>query len=169
MSKINIAQITSQVKCKFDEKINKLVNEAQNGTLTEESIQKEIEPYQKKFEKFQQVGDAVSTASQAIKAFKNPAGAAKDLAKQGIKEIIANSETVQNLKKEAMNKIEEKLNEIPQVQEAKNEIERITNNVLSEVKIPQEPSIDPELPSAEKLVAAAIRDSRLARMLIKTE
>ena len=169
MSKINIAQITSQVKGKFDEKINKLVNEAQNGTLTEESIQKEIEPYQKKFEKFQQVGNAVSTASQAIKAYKDPVGAAKDLVGRGVKEIIANSETIQNLKKEAMNKIEEKLNEIPQVQEAKNEIERITNNALSEVEISQGPSIDPELPSAERLVAAAIRDSRLARMLIRTE
>lgn len=169
MSKINIAQITSQVKSTFDEKINKLVNDAQNGSLTEESIEKEIEPYTKKFEQLQQAGNAVSTVSQTMKAFKDPTAAAKDLAAKGIKDILANSETVQNLKKEAMNKIEEKLNEIPQVQEAKDEFERIKNSAMSEVAIPNGPSIDPDLPSAERLVAAAIRDSRLARMLIRTE
>ena len=169
MSKINIAQITSQVKSTFDEKINKIVNDAQNGSLTEESIEKEIEPYTKKFEQLEQAGNAISVVGQAMKAFKDPTTAAKDLAAQGIKDILANSETVQNLKKEAMNKIEEKLNEIPQVQEAKNEIERIKNNAMSGVAIPDEPSIDPDLPSAEGLVAAAVRDSRLARMLIRTK
>ena len=169
MSKINIAQITSQVKSTFDEKINKLVNDAQNGSLTEESIEKEIEPYKKKFEQIENAANVASIAGKAIKAFKDPTSVAKDLAAQGIKDILANSETVQNLKKEAMNKIEEKLNEIPQVQEAKNEFERIKNSAISEVSIPEQPSIDPELPSAEGLVAAAIRDSRLARMLIRTE
>lgn len=169
MSKINIAQITSQVKSTFDEKINKLVNDAQNGTLTEESIEKEIEPYKKKFEQIQQAGNAISVAGQAMKAFRDPASAAKDLAAQGLKDILANSETVQNLKKEATNKIEEKLNEIPQVQEAKDEFERIKNSAMNEISVPEQPSIDPELPSADRLVAAAIRDSRLARMLIRTE
>ena len=169
MSKINIAQITSQVKSTFDEKINKLVNDAQNGTLTEESIEKEIEPYVKKLEQLEQAGNAISVVGQAMKAFKDPTSVAKDLAVQGVKDILQNSETVQNLKKEAMNKIEEKLNEIPQVQEAKNEIERIKNNAMSGVAIPDEPSIEPDLPSAEGLVAAAVRDSRLARMLIRTE
>lgn len=169
MSKINIAQITSQVKSTFDEKINKIVNDAQNGSLTEESIEKEIEPYTKKFEQLEQAGNAISVVGQAMKAFKDPTTAAKDLAAQGIKDILANSETVQNLKKEAMNKIEEKLNEIPQVQEAKNEIERIKNSAMSQVAIPDEPSFDLDLPSAEGLVAAAVRDSRLARMLIRTE
>ena len=169
MSKINIAQITSQVKNTFNSKINKLVNDAQNGTLTEESIQKEIEPYQKKFEQLQQAGNAISTVSQAMKAFKDPMGTAKSMAAQGLKEIISNSEIAQNLKKEAMNKIEEKLSEIPQVQEAKAEIERIKNSAMNEVAIPQDPSIEPELPSAQALVAAALRDSKLARMLIKTQ
>lgn len=169
MSKINIAQITSQVKSTFDEKINKLVNDAQNGVLTEESIEKEIEPYVKKFEQVEDVANVASIAGRTIKAFRDPTSAAKDLAAQGIKDILANSETVQNLKKEAMNKIEEKLNEIPQVQEAKDEFERIKNSAMSEVAIPEEPSIDPDLPSAERLVAAALRDSRLARMLIRTE
>lgn len=169
MSKINIAQITSQVKSTFDEKINKLVNDAQNGTLTEESIDKEIEPYIKKFEQIENVANVASIAEKTIKAFRDPTSAAKDLAAQGIKDILANSETVQNLKKEAMNKIEEKLGEIPQVQETKDEFERIKNSAMSEVVIPEEPSIDPDLPSAERLVAAAIRDSRLARMLIRTE
>ena len=169
MSKINIAQITSQVKSTFDEKINKLVNDAQNGTLTEESIQKEIEPYQKKFEQIEKASNVFSTAGTAIKAFKDPMGTAKSMAAQGLKEIISNSEIAQNLKKEAMNKIEEKLNEIPQVQEAKAEIERIKNGSMNEVSIPQDPSIEPEIPSAQALVAAALRESKLARMLIKTQ
>ena len=169
MSKINIAQITSQVKSTFDSKINKLVNDAQNGSLTEESIEKEIEPYQEKFKQIENVSNVISTAGTAIKAFKDPMGTAKSTVAQGLKDIIANSETAQNLKKEAMNKIEEKLNEIPQVQEAKAEIERIKNSAMSEVSIPQDPSIESELPSAQALVAAAIRESKLARMLIKTQ
>ena len=169
MSKINIAQITSQVKSTFDEKINKLINDAQNGTLTEESIEKEVEPYKKKFEQIENVANIASIAGRAVKTFKDPTSAAKDLAAQGLKDILSNSETVQNLKKEAMTKIEEKLNEIPQVQEAKDEFERIKNSAISQVAIPDEPSVDPDLPSAEGLVAAAIRDSRLARMLIRTE
>lgn len=163
---VNIAQLKSDLEKTFNDKINKLTTEAQNGTLSEESIEKEIEPYQKKFEEFQKIGNTVSAASQALKAFRDPVGYAKGKAVEGLKEIISSDETVQKLKKEAEAKIKEELDKVPQVQQAKAEIERLKNQALNSVSIPQPPQQNPNVPSPDALISAAIRDSKLARMLL---
>lgn len=165
---VNVSQITSSVQNSFNEQIDKMVSQAESGNLNEESIQSMIEPYEKKFEEIEKVRNAVSVGQTVIEAFKDPIGTAKDIGVDALKEALENSQTVQNLKKEAMEKISEKLNEIPQVQEAKAQFEKITSGA-NDITVPNEPSTDPNLPSASSLVAAAVRESRLARMLIKTE
>lgn len=165
---VNVSQITNTVKSKMDDRINQLVSEVQSGNLNPDNLESYIEPYEKKFEELEKASNAASIASTAIKAFKDPMGAAQDLAIQGLREVVANSEVVQNLEREAMNKIGEKLSEIPQVADAKAKIDEYADKA-KDISIPEGPGIEPELPSPEALVAAAIRESGLARKLLNVE
>ena len=165
---VNLTGVTNSIKDKFNEKINSLVSDVYSSDLNPENLEAKIASYEKDFEKIEEASNAISATSTAIKAFRDPVGAAKDMAMQGVREIVANSQTVQNLKNEAMNKINEKLNEIPQVAQAKEEFEKIANKA-TEIQVPNDPSIDANYPSGEALVAAAIRDSKLARMLLKMQ
>ncbi len=174
MSNINASRIMNRIKSSVNNRINGLVTSAQNGGLSEESIEKSFEPYQKKLDAIEQASNAYSTAKDVYAMFKDPVGTAKDKAKDMMldlaKDAIANSETVQNLKKEIISKAEEKIGSLPQVQNAKGEIDRIAGNLAQHVKDPDIPEANiQDAPSAEALVAAAIRDSRLARLLLKGE
>lgn len=172
---VNVNKIRADVESKFKEVQESVINDFSGSDLDTDNIDATMAKYEKKLEKFEEISNYVDMGSKAVKFLTDPKGALVDLAKEYAVEKIENLPQVQELKNEAMGYVQEKIESIPEVQELKKQAEAAVgsgpsiqpdSNLMDIVDDPEQ--LAKEAPSAQALVEAAKRDSGFARSMLKS-
>ena len=168
----NPFSIISDVKNAVENKTNELMAGFDPYNMDESDVDRKIEEIEGQLKPVSDAMNTLDTVSKVMRAVKDPIGSAKDLAKDAAINALMNSDKVQELKNSLLEKAEEKIKDIPEVQKFVDNVNEKVSDI-SGVDIPSEilnvlndpESLSEEIPETKSFIAKTIAQSGVTKQL----